>query len=234
MTQNRIESLYSAALTVSTVVIAVLLIHREYRPAATRQADIQSVRDLPAAEWRNVVVAARADTSTRSVHLVEFLDLECPACRAFNRGTLHDARAKYGDSLTVSFVHLPLSIHRFSRAAANAAECARDQGRLAQFVDAVYAGQDSLGLKSWGKFASAAGVQDTTRYARCIADPSDHAAVREGISLSQRLGINLTPTIIVDGRRFAYPPTTKELDSLLDAAFSRNRRVLARGTATVR
>lgn len=53
---------------------------------------------------------------TAPLVLVEFADLECPACRDFQH-VLRRLRSHYGDSLAVLHSHLPLAQHRFAKQA---------------------------------------------------------------------------------------------------------------------
>jgi len=102
-------------------------------------------------EWRQGISVGHVEAGPESarVTIVELADLECPACRGFQR-TLdaaldawpHDVRAVYGPQ--------PLAYHRFALSAARAAECAAREHLLHDWIDAVYNKQDSLGLKSWG------------------------------------------------------------------------------------
>jgi hypothetical protein len=93
------------------------------------------------------------------------------------------------------FVHFPLPIHRFAVQAAQATECASLKGRFLNFIDAVYRKQDSLGLKSWGSYALEAGRELGLRW--------------------QILG---TPTVIINGLRYASPPTKREIDRVIRRA----------------
>ena len=84
-------------------------------------------------------------------------------------------------------MHYPLPTHRFAEPAALAAECAGEQGRFAEFVGAVYAGQDSLGLKPWWEYARIATVQDSLlRYVNCLR------ASRQAASQPERRGLSIS------------------------------------------
>lgn len=78
------------------------------------------------------------------VVMVEYSDLECPFCKAFQT-TLHQIMNKYGANGDVAWVyrHFPLTeLHPKAPKEAEAAECANEQGgndKFWQFVDGVYA-----------------------------------------------------------------------------------------------
>lgn len=113
------------------------------------------------------------------------------------------------------FVHFPLTKHRFAVQAAQAAECASARGHFAGFIDAVYAKQDSLGLKSWGSYAREAGIADTAAITRCARDPSPPKRLEAGRELGLRWEVLGTPTVIINGLRYANPPTNDEIDRII-------------------
>lgn len=64
------------------------------------------------------------------VTLVEFVDYECPFCKAFVDDTYPQIKSEYIDTGKVKLVmrDLPLSFHQNAHAESQAAECAREQG----------------------------------------------------------------------------------------------------------
>jgi protein-disulfide isomerase len=137
--------------------------------------------------------------------VVEFSDLECPFCRKFH-STLREARQTWGDSVAYTFIHYPLDFHKNAYAAARAAECAHSQGRFEQFLDIVFAKQDSMGRIPWSSLAREAAVPDPEGFAVCIADSASVDRVERGRAVGSLLRIRGTPTVIVNGWRFASTP----------------------------
>jgi protein-disulfide isomerase len=149
---------------------------------------------------------------TAPLVLVEFADLECPACRDF-QGVVRRLRRDYGDSLAVLHVHLPLVQHRFAKQAAIALECAVADAAGEAFADSVYSKQDSIGLKSWAVFASEAGIADTTAFQSCLVSAIPKLRVEQALAEARSLGVNATPTVFVNGWRFSRTPTLDEIRS---------------------
>jgi protein-disulfide isomerase len=173
--------------------------------------------------WRDLIANGVLEgDSTAVVKLVEFSDLECPVCRQFERN-VRSVRAKYPKEVSVVFVHFPLPQHRFARPAARAAECADRSGRFAEFVALAYDKQDSLGLKPWTSYALEAGVRNTARFARCVADASPVPRIDDGVALAHRMGVRGTPTVIVNGWRFSSPPAEAELIRTVAALIAGDR-----------
>lgn len=108
-----------------------------------------------------------------------------------------------------------------SQLAAQAAECANDQGRFWQYHDTLYANQanehnsgvfSSENLKA---FAEALAL-DTTAFNSCLDSGKYAAMVKNDTNAARQQGINKTPTIFVNGREV----TASELRSAIQEALA--------------
>ena len=71
------------------------------------------------------------------IRLVEFSDFECPYCvRAYP--TVKNLLAKYGEQISVEYYHYPLPFHPNAQKAAEASECAADQGKFWEMHDKLF------------------------------------------------------------------------------------------------
>lgn len=221
---TRMDNTVSVLIGVAALTVAVSV---GYRTFIGVQADVDSPlpRAVPAldpADWWDMVRLARplfGDPADR-VTVVEFTDLECPACRVFH----NSLRSIPADSLAgVRFLvmHFPLPMHRFALPASRALECAAETDHTLQFVDVVYAHQDSIGLLSWGAIARRAGIQDTARITNCALDPTPVACIAESVEFGNRIGVTGTPTLFVNGVRLPAP-TRMELLRAIAATQGRN------------
>lgn len=74
--------------------------------------------------------------------ILEFTDFECPYCKQFAQGVGAQIKSDLVDAGKLLFVvrNFPLEqIHSSARRAANAAECAADQGKYYEYHDALFA-----------------------------------------------------------------------------------------------
>ena len=215
------ERIVSGTLGIAAIVMSLALVHREFatpRDSGARgpTAPPQQVKDWQAIQHAGILMG----DSTAPVKIVEFGDFECPFCRTFAK-TVSTMRTRFGDSVSLVFIQLPLEqIHRFAMPAARAAECANAQGRFSAFYETTYAKQDSLGLKSWVSFATDAGVQDTAKFARCNSYTGPLLDVQLAKAIANKLNIHATPTVIVNGWRFAAPPDDSLLTRIASAILS--------------
>lgn len=147
------------------------------------------------------------------IQMIVFSDIQCPFCRELHEDVAAlDKRRK--NAVHMSFLHFPLKNHELAIPAAVAAECAAAQGRRAQMLDALFARQDSLGLIPWRTLAVRAGVSDFTEFDKCVETANLEQIYRQR-TIGDSLKVTYTPTVIVNGRRWAGRPTSADLDSIL-------------------
>jgi hypothetical protein len=148
------------------------------------------------------------------VQVIEFLDLECPACRKY-AGVLTSIQKEFGSKLTIQYVHFPLAYHGNAMAAAEAAACADHQARGAEFIQAALERQPEFGTMSWSAIGAVAGVPDTLAFRACVDHHSTSSTVEEGLLLGRRFGVTATPTLLVNGWRFEQVPGRKQLSRFI-------------------
>lgn len=118
--------------------------------------------------------------------------------------------------MSITMMHFPIASHRFAMQSAVAFECAVAHGAHGKFLDKLYTAQDSIGLKPWTEYAREAGIQNTTRFAACLSKPPS-SRIAAGKNWGKRIGVNATPTIIVNGWRYSGMPPTETLTEAFDA-----------------
>ena len=200
------DRIISITLALCSVVFAGILVKREFFDSNAGPLTAHEAPPRLVGNWEQLRAEAIPLTSPNApVVIVEFADLECPACRQFHsqlKNTVNDLNANVG----LLMIHYPLAIHRFANAAARALECASASAPPARFVDVAYAKQDSFGLKPWIEYAIEAGVTDTAAFESCVKSKSRVARIDRGRSLGDSMGITGTPTIFINGWRFSSPP----------------------------
>ena len=205
----------SVLLTLAACVMAASMVLREFKES--RSASVVTEKPQFFADWNGLsTIGVRNGPVDAPVTIVEFSDLECPFCRRFHE-TANRATGRYGNQVSRLFIHYPLPSHRFARPAARAAECAAGEDRFHAFVHAVFESQDSLGLKSWVAYAKDAGVIDTSAFLRCTMDTVSIPRIEQGLRAGKTYDIKGTPTVLVNGWRFASPPTESELIQVVDS-----------------
>ncbi len=220
MSENggKLERVTSLVLTLCAIFFVGLLAKREFFDRGVRAPQSQG-SDVPVqvANWNELLAQAIPIRSPDApVVVMEFADLECPACKRFNsrlEETVRDLHADVG----LVMLHFPLPMHRFAKPAARALECASSMGAGAQFVDIAYAKQDSFGLKPWTGYAQEAGIEDTVAYSACVRDTTRIERVERGLRLGESLKLRGTPSVIINGWRFPTVPSDDQLRETIKA-----------------
>jgi len=142
-----------------------------------------------------------------AVLVEEFADLQCPACRAAHEKILKPIVEKYGSDIRYEFRHFPLrTIHRYAMDAAEAAECAADQGKFWDFVDMDFKKQSDLNneaIEAWAKDLAL----DMDLFNRCTKSDIKKETILSDYAEGKERGVAGTPTFFVN---------TEKVDSGLD------------------
>lgn len=136
-------------------------------------------------------------TSPIVVH--EFGDLQCPACRAAQSKIVQPLLKEYGARIRFEFKHFPIvSLHRHAMVAAQASECAADQGKFWDFIDLVYVKQSDLRSDVFPVWARDIKL-DVPLFERCLASRVKKDAVLEDYEEGKTVGVKGTPMFFVNG-----------------------------------
>lgn len=137
------------------------------------------------------------------VTLEEFGDFQCPPCGSFAKFT-EELLKEYDSRVRIVFRHFPLSAHEHAREASLAAEAAGLQGHFWEMYDVLYREQ-----AAWAKapnarelFESYAGTigLNVDQFKKDMDGEQAKERVESDQARGQSLGINLTPTIYINGQ----------------------------------
>ena len=141
-----------------------------------------------------------AGNPNASVLVEEFSDFQCPACVAAEP-VVRAILAEYGDRIKFRYAHFPLTqIHRYAWKAAEAAECANDQGRFWDYHNALFEASPALAPARLKEIAARLGL-DQARFEACLDSNAARAIVEAEQAEAIRRGAPGTPTFFIAGRR---------------------------------
>ena len=158
---------------------------------------------------------------TASVVLVEYLDFECPACRAYHP-IVSDLEETFDGDLLVVRRHLPLEdIHPNARAAARAAEAAGAQGMFEEMGDLLFDRQNDWNslndpVPTFESYATELGL-NLTEYRSVVSDPATDARISSDFSNAVQLGASGTPSFFLQGERIDNPANLADFESVIQA-----------------
>ncbi|HLW79647.1 MAG TPA: thioredoxin domain-containing protein [Terriglobia bacterium] len=149
------------------------------------------------------------------VTVVEFGDFQCPVCGA-EEPTLRELRQKYGNRIRFVFRQFPLmSLHPLAEKAAEASECAADQGKFWEAVEKLYAEQNDLSLPALMRDAADLGL-DQTRFTQCLQSGAMTERVVRDIEDGHALHVDRTPTFFVADQVLAGQIPLDRFSALID------------------
>jgi protein-disulfide isomerase len=221
------DRILNAALVIAALAIAAVLVHREFFSDDGVRGPSNTPTHL--ASWHDLVPNGRTvGNPDAPVKVIAFVDLQCPYCRRFHE-TVRSTMRKYPNQVVLVYIHLPLPGHRLAMPAARALECANKHDKFEVLVDYLFERQDSLKVRDtanvtpWTADAFQVGIVDTAGFTQCMKDPKVPQAIEKGLSLSKQFDVRGTPTVIVNGWRFARPPTERELSQQVDELLAQRR-----------
>ncbi|MEK7203074.1 MAG: DsbA family protein [Patescibacteria group bacterium] len=141
------------------------------------------------------------------VQMIIYDDFECPFCADFYN-TLKQIKAEFGDKIVVAYRHYPLDSHPHALSAAEASECAAEQGKFWEMYDKLFA-NNKAGLMSLDQFKiNAEELEiDQTKFTKCLETGFYKAKVLEQMLEGKNAGVTGTPTIFINNNIYpgAYP-----------------------------
>lgn len=157
------------------------------------------------------------------VKITEYADFECPACARFAILTMPDIiqRLIPTGKLQWRWMDFPLPQHANSALAHVAAECAADQGKFWQMQYQLYYHQDDWFAEGdpMGKFldyARQAGL-DADSFKVCVQQRRPWPRIEANKCSGDRLGVDETPTLVVNGRLLPGAPAFDDVQRLVDS-----------------
>jgi len=134
------------------------------------------------------------------VTIVSFEDYQCPFCkRAFDQ-TFPQLKKDYIDTGKVKYVYrdFPLGFHPQANPAAEASECADEQGKFWEYHDEIFNNQATLGRDLYIKLAGDLGL-DVGKFTQCIDNGEMKQEVQADTSYGSQIGVSGTPTFFING-----------------------------------
>lgn len=135
---------------------------------------------------------------TAAIEIIEYSDFQCPYCLQM-RSTLSQLSEKYGDRVKIVWKHFPLPIHQMAKPAAEAAQCANDQGKFWEYHDQLFEHQEALAGNNLRRYASAVGL-NIEEFDKCVETGKYKSKIAADLAEGAQLGISATPTVFINGR----------------------------------
>ena len=177
-----------------------------------RQGFLQQLIENPASTIGNSPTKGAAE---QNIVLIEFSDFQCPYC-AQAHATIDEFMAKYGDIVTLTYKHLPLtSIHPEALPAAKAAQAAGEQGKFWEYHSALFERQAELGEELYVTIAEELGL-DREKFDRDRQSSAVETAISQDLKLAEDLDLKGTPVFFLNEETLTGALELSELEAALE------------------
>lgn len=132
------------------------------------------------------------------ITLIEFSDYECPYCRRWHEEVFNRLVEEYSDQIRFVYRDFPLSsMHPEATPAAEAANCANEQGAFWQFHALLFSSSD-LSSETYLQYATELNL-DVQKFTACVESGKYSAEVEADYQYAAELGVRSTPTFFING-----------------------------------
>ena len=138
------------------------------------------------------------------VTIYEFSDFQCPHCRIASP-MLKKVVEESNGKVKLVFKQYPLPGHPRARDAAKATVAAQKQGKFWEMHDLLFENQEVLQTANLDDYAKKLGL-DMKRFKADMASKETEKKVDADIAEGHKAGVDSTPSIYVNDRRFVFPP----------------------------
>lgn len=156
------------------------------------------------------------------VTVVEYSDFQCPFCRE-SSGAFKYLVEKYEGKIRLVFKDFPLDtscndslggqLHPLGCRAATMAHCALARGKFWEMHDALFKLRE-MTPEALEALPGELGLESAT-FSACLEDEATLQAVKEDIEEGKSIGVNVTPSLFVNGRQ-APNYWNDSLESIID------------------
>ncbi len=135
------------------------------------------------------------------ITIVEFSDFECPFCGKHFLTSHPQIVENYVNTGKVKIVYrdFPLDFHKNAQKAAEAAECADEQGKFWEMHDKLFLNQDSLSMENFKQWAKDIEL-DAAQFNACIDSEKYVEEIQNDVKDGTKYGISGTPTFFINNQ----------------------------------
>lgn len=158
------------------------------------------------------------------VVLIEYSDLQCPACKVYHP-VLKKLNEDFKGKIAFAYRHFPLrGIHKYSDISAQAAEAASYQNKFWEMADKLFDEQDKWSAENYPKdlfieYASSLGL-DVEKFKKDLDSNQLKDKIEKDYQSGIKAGVNATPTFFLNGIKLDNPRTYEEFKGILENALN--------------
>jgi len=194
------------------LLLSRFLLPNAQMPNAPNVPQPNNIKDIEFEIGDNPVLGS----SNAKLIIVEFTDYECTFCSRYVRETFPDIIKEYVDKdiFRYAVVDQPLPMHKKAEKAAQAAHCAKDQGKFWDIHKLMMTQQDSLDeLSSYARYLGL----NISKFENCLETEKYKENVNKNMALALKLGITGVPGFVIGLVDSENPGNVKVISSIRGA-----------------
>lgn len=149
------------------------------------------------------------------ITIVEFSDFQCPYCSRFHN-TLKEVLEEYPNDVKWVYKHFPLSFHPYAKKAAEASECAGDQGKFNEYNDGLFDNQKLITAEYLPVLAKNLGL-NSTKFKACLDSGKYASRVDDDFTYGRSIGVTGTPGAFINGVKMRGAESFDSVKARIDA-----------------
>ncbi len=156
------------------------------------------------------------------VTIIEYSDFQCPFCGRFFQQTLPLIKENYikTGKAKLEYKHFPLSFHQYAQKAAEAAECAGEQGKFWEMHDKIFENQQALDTESLKSYARDIGLNGD-QFDSCLDSGKYASKVQQDFNDGREAGVSGTPTLFVNGQKIVGAQPFETFKNAIEAELAK-------------
>jgi len=178
--------------------------------------------NLPKVKYKHLVTKDDPSIGNPSakVRIVEFSDFQCPYCRK-SYPIIQSLLKKYGDQIYFVYRDFPLPSHPDARKAAEAGECAQDQGEFWNMHNMIFDNQENIKVPDLQRYATKVGI-NMKIFNKCLLSGKYAKEVEDDYKVGQYVGVSGTPSFFINDNIIRGFITFEEMERIIDEELSKN------------
>ena len=179
-------------------------------------------QDVPSGPEPKVEASADDDPvkgdKNAPVTIVEFSDFECPFCGRWFQQTFPAIDEKYIKTGKANLIYrdFPLNFHTQAQKAAEASECADEQGKFWPMHDKLFNEGEQGGVEGFKKYAKDLGL-DTGKFNKCLDSGEMAGEIRKDLADGGRYGVSGTPGFFINGVKVVGAQPFQVFEQVIEA-----------------
>ena len=222
---NFVLGLFVGMAVLSTVAFLILLVvvfsgKQEVNLAANAE-EIQAPAEQPEPVSATPVSPIKDGESFKggenaTVSIIEYTDFECPYCLRHHE-TINQVIDAYGNKIKYVLRHFPLGFHADAQKAAEAFECAAEQGKAYEMSDAIFKANGNKDMSVLALKTAAANLgMNSSNFNDCLDSDKYAGKVQQDALEGSAAGVDGTPATFVNGQLVSGALPFESFEQIID------------------